>query len=1075
MRWWGSRALVWLSIFAYAVATRSPVPTQEELANCPHGWPHGTKNINVGYHASLYPAYCRTIPALYNSSDISVTIVDERSLVGDYYGRWYSEDQLLVLEDLLRSGSTALEVIEFDEPWVGVLQEYMKPVDLNAPQNVGVRHLATNNHGEVIGYPKAFNLQVMVYREDLFRKYGYTSWPSTWDEFDEAVRDIQYKERKARNSSNFYGFTVATDDSSNAITYTLVSVLSGDGGGGIVEDDGHVSINNPRAVRSMLRWRQWLREVSPPEAWGWDDTRGVGHFLEGNSLVCFMWVDQHKLIQSEQNKSWNDRGWKAAIGPIPGEAGAGCSGIWYIGMTKFTQYPEYAQLFLTTSLDALMVYPLTEARFPLSSTFMNNSELRGTFCLMWPILCESFDRFPEFWERASYRPSRGCGEMYPFCADVVYRNMLPILRGQVTPEEGAAKMERELLTLLGQWEERSKAGSDPLSGSRLWLVVVAVVGFGILVGAGVFALQQLRAVRRPRGCSLPVALVLSSVVLVSLMVVLPGVIAHADRKARTMSSCKGAQVNREAVRGVAATVHSVLTNLLVDRSPSQARRLGLVTVKNFVGRLELFEGSMIVVLDRSTGEVLLSTDPSRQKERVIAPDGATRWLAAALESMPTWDQDVDLELVTHELRVDGKTVFLLAESIAAEAESAFDGSNRLLWLVLYLIPEEAVLGEAQSLLDDVLDFSITMGIVSLLLAVLCALLITSPLLRLTCAVEMARIMKLDEIRFSGSIITEVAAVRNNFSDLCADLRVYKAFIPKTVFESDDDAAELYKSTNTLKKALAFEPLVLIRPMVATTTTAVLIRAPQFSETGFSVGVDAFERVLEVVEELGMRAQGLLHQVTAGAPGSVLITWNAQRIEQAELRATALGAEVLDRFPQEGLCISAATGRSKVGHVGCVHTRGYGVLGPMVGVLCGLQRVAEEIGGSRGVVVTHRFYDKVSSRYTGRAVDILWFDPQRILVYVVAGREGDGLSEWMYGGDDQLTAQMQRLFTKTSCLAEVRRALADTTDPLTNIILARLRRLPDSYTAPYKRAPTRSMTMWAGLDEVVAFEPHHHMP
>jgi trehalose/maltose transport system substrate-binding protein len=103
---------------------------------------------------------------------------------------------------------------------------------------------------------------MLFYRVDLLRKYGYRAPPKTWEELEVMARRIQSGERASGNK-DFWGF-VWEGAPSEVLTCNALEWQVSDGGGTILEQDGKVTVNNPRTIRAWQRAARWVGSISPP-------------------------------------------------------------------------------------------------------------------------------------------------------------------------------------------------------------------------------------------------------------------------------------------------------------------------------------------------------------------------------------------------------------------------------------------------------------------------------------------------------------------------------------------------------------------------------------------------------------------------------------------------------------------------------------------------------------------------------------------------------------------------------------------------------------------------------------------
>jgi trehalose/maltose transport system substrate-binding protein len=203
-----------------------------------------------------------------------------------------SADEQLVLErQLLEGGATTPDVYIIDAIWPGMLADHLldlKPL-LGAEAARQFPALVANNvvHGRLVAMPYHANVGVLFFRTDLLREYGYPSPPATWDELAAMAKAIQDGER-GKGHHDFWGF-VWQGAPYKGLTCNALEWQASEGGGRIVEDDGTISVNNPRTVKAWERAAAWVGVVSPPEVVGYREAEAQNVWRAGNAAFMRSW------------------------------------------------------------------------------------------------------------------------------------------------------------------------------------------------------------------------------------------------------------------------------------------------------------------------------------------------------------------------------------------------------------------------------------------------------------------------------------------------------------------------------------------------------------------------------------------------------------------------------------------------------------------------------------------------------------------------------------------------------------------------------------------------------------------
>lgn len=222
----------------------------------------------------------------------TVTVIDEGWSSSDYQGRLNevaeftrqtgirveflpgpeaAAEQLATSRKLLESGAKGPDVYVIDVIWPGVLADHLLDLSQYIPEQEIAAHLPeliANNtvNGKLIALPSFLNEGVLFYRTDLLRKYGYRAAPTTWHELEVMARRIQLGER-ADGNNDFWGF-VWEGAPSEALTCNALEWQVSEGGGTILDENGKVTVNNPRTIRAWERAARWVGSISPPRSGG---------------------------------------------------------------------------------------------------------------------------------------------------------------------------------------------------------------------------------------------------------------------------------------------------------------------------------------------------------------------------------------------------------------------------------------------------------------------------------------------------------------------------------------------------------------------------------------------------------------------------------------------------------------------------------------------------------------------------------------------------------------------------------------------------------------------------------------
>jgi len=201
-------------------------------------------------------------------------------------------ERLELYRRYLGSKSGTPDVYYIDVVWPAVLADQV--VDLNqylakdAADQLEAELRNDTVNGELTSMPFNTEMGVLYYRADLLHKYGYSHPPNTWDELEKMAARIQAGERSAGNH-DFWGY-VWQGAAYEGLTCNALEWEQSYGGGGVIEADGSITVNNPRTIQAIKRARRWIGTISPPSviAFKEQDSRNVLH--AGNAAFERDWL-----------------------------------------------------------------------------------------------------------------------------------------------------------------------------------------------------------------------------------------------------------------------------------------------------------------------------------------------------------------------------------------------------------------------------------------------------------------------------------------------------------------------------------------------------------------------------------------------------------------------------------------------------------------------------------------------------------------------------------------------------------------------------------------------------------------
>jgi signal transduction histidine kinase/ABC-type glycerol-3-phosphate transport system substrate-binding protein/CheY-like chemotaxis protein len=396
------------------------------------------------------------------STSTTLTLVDAGPWTGEEADTWRTETleqftretgvrvQLVYwsrdrpLDFVVRSLESApADVYSVDVVWPGVLAEHL--LDLTPHLGREAREhfpaIVANYvvNGKLLAMPSYTDAGLLFYRTDLLRQYGYPAPPATWDELERMAATIQAGERA--KGGPFWGFVWQGADYEGLLCNALEWQAS-QGGGRVVEADGTITINNPRAARALERAAGWLGGISPPGTLSFKEVESETPWLAGRAAFLRDWPGTWTSSQAQGSQV---RG-KFDVALLPGGVGgrAHTLGGWGFAVSKDSRHTEEAIALVRflTRRDAQRQRSLTKSFPPTVAALYDDAEVLKAI----PPLA----RLKEVLVGGAVaRPAALTGKSYGAIAREYASVAHAVLAGEKTAPEAVAQLEATLVQLTG--------------------------------------------------------------------------------------------------------------------------------------------------------------------------------------------------------------------------------------------------------------------------------------------------------------------------------------------------------------------------------------------------------------------------------------------------------------------------------------------------------------------------------------------------------------------------------------------------------------------------------------------------
>jgi len=252
-------------------------------------------------------------------------------------------ERLALYQQLLAARSGDIDVFQIDAVWPGILANHLLgltgKLDTAGHFEEAVRNDTVD--GRLVAMPWFVNAGLLFYRRDLLEAHGRPV-PETWEELTETAAAIMQAERARAGNDRMWGH-VFQGRAYEGLTVNGIEWLASYDAGRIVEPDGRISVDNPRAVQALTLARSWVGQITPLGVLNYaeEDSRGV--FQSGNSVFMRNWPYAWPLLNAEDSPVRGKVG--VAVlprGAVEGGIHAAALGGEQLGVSRYSAHPDQA-------------------------------------------------------------------------------------------------------------------------------------------------------------------------------------------------------------------------------------------------------------------------------------------------------------------------------------------------------------------------------------------------------------------------------------------------------------------------------------------------------------------------------------------------------------------------------------------------------------------------------------------------------------------------------------------------------------------------------------------------------------
>jgi trehalose/maltose transport system substrate-binding protein len=353
-------------------------------------------------------------------------------------------DKLALWQELLETGASGPDVYGIDVIWPRILNEYLVDLKPHFAKEMGLQFPAMaasyRVDGKLVGVPYRADIGLLYYRTDLLSEYGYREPPRTWDELQVMAARIQAGER-AKGKKGFWGF-VWQGAAAEALACNALEWQASEGGGKIIEDDGTISVNNPRAIRAWQRAADWVGSISPPSVVGYEEWDALNVWVVGDAAFMRGWPTAYLDSHAAESRI-RDR---FDLGLLPaGRAGrVGTLGGAALAVSRFSTHPREA-------LELVRYLSSSDVQTRRSRMLSQPPTLPALYDL--PAVLEPNPRFAllseAFRTGIVQRPSDVTGKKYHDVSNAYIKAVHSVLTREKSGPQAAAALENELVRITG--------------------------------------------------------------------------------------------------------------------------------------------------------------------------------------------------------------------------------------------------------------------------------------------------------------------------------------------------------------------------------------------------------------------------------------------------------------------------------------------------------------------------------------------------------------------------------------------------------------------------------------------------
>ncbi|WP_337844092.1 ABC transporter substrate-binding protein [Thermus sp.] len=351
-----------------------------------------------------------------------------------------TNDRLALYQQYWAAKSPDVDVYMIDVIWPGIVAPHA--LDLKAYfsedelKEFFPRILQNNTiRGKLTSIPFFTDAGILYYRKDLLEKYGYKNPPRTWAELEQMAKKVMEGERKT--NKDFWGF-VFQGKPYEGLTCDALEWIYSFGGGRIVEPDGRISVNNPKAALALNTIRRYVGTIAPQGVTSYAEEEARNVWQQGNSLFMRNWPYAYALGQSEGSAVRGKFGVTVLPKGAADATNAATLGGWQLMVSAYSRNPKLAADLVKylASYEVQKDNAVRLSRLPTRPALYTDRDVLAKNPWFRDLL-------PVF-QNAVSRPSDVAGAKYNQVSEAIWTEVHSALTGRKTGEAAVRDLEARL-------------------------------------------------------------------------------------------------------------------------------------------------------------------------------------------------------------------------------------------------------------------------------------------------------------------------------------------------------------------------------------------------------------------------------------------------------------------------------------------------------------------------------------------------------------------------------------------------------------------------------------------------------